>query len=711
MLSQTLNARMSAPRIIALLLLVLAGVAVTALVAAAIVAEGAAGDHATAVRDALLPLVGGGVFLSLLVATLLWGLLRGGVFKPVASMDRDIRTLLQATRVDRPLRVPKGHVLGHLPETVSLLADELRGARREVVRAMATATARVEQEKDWLEHVLLELIPNGVVVCNLEHRILLYNRSAASLFRDSPALGLGRSMLELVTQEPLDHALESLELKLKAGRRYAVAPFVCATKDRARMLHARMALVHDPVRGATGYALILEDISGRIAGRGTRVQIRRALTRDIRGPVANLRAAAEMLAGESSLLASERETFERIIMAESDRLSQQVEVLSEAADDLAEDEWPMAEIHSPDLIACVARVVEQSNGLRLRGTNDPVWLTGDSHLLMATLTDLVQSIAGREAVSEISVTAGQKRQRGYLELEWQGRPVPEGVLEEWLARPLELAPGTTGKEALERHASEPWSRAGGEHTALLHIPLASVSSPETGGDSVSEHPELYDFDLMYARSFTGDLGDRRLVDVAYVVFDTETTGLRPAAGDEIISIAGVRVTQGRVLAGEAFEVLVNPGRTIPKDSIRFHGITDDMVKDKEPLGAALPRFREFVGDAVLVAHNAAFDMKFIKLRESECGVEFDNPVIDTLLLSLLVDGPDEDHSLDGICERLDIRIVDRHSALGDAMATAHVLVHVLERLGARGIHTFDDVMNATNMREELRVRGRGFEHH
>ncbi len=700
---------MSAARWIAILLFALVGVAVAILIAVAVVAENTAGDSASAVRGALLPLVGAGILVTLIIGTVLWGLLRGGMLKPVAMLGRDIRTLLQAKRVDRPLRLPESHMLGDLPEAVSLLADELRGTRREVVRAMATATARVEQEKGWLEHVLLELVPNGVVVCNLEHRILLYNRSAATLFRESPALGLGRSMLDLVTREPLNHALESLELKLKTGRRYAVAPFVCATKERARMLHARMALVQDPARGATGYALILEDISTRLEGGDARAQIHRALTRDIRGPLASLRAAAETLSTEPSLSDEERRSFEQIIASESNRLSQQVETLAEVADELTEHEWPMAEIHSPDLVSCAARQVEQARGIQLRASGDPAWLTGDSHLLMATLVDLTQAIAAREGVSEIAVKAGKQKQRGFFELEWRGKPIPEGVLEEWLAKPLELAPDTTGKDALERHASEPWSRAGTDGAALLHIPLQSASAPEASADGMTEHPELYDFDLMYARSFTGDLGDRKLAEVAYVVFDTETTGLRPAAGDEIISIAGVRVTQGRVLASEAFECLVNPGRPIPKDSIRFHGITDDMVREKAPITAELPRFREFAGDAVLVAHNAAFDMKFIKLRESECGVEFDNPVIDTLLLSLLVDGPDEDHTLDGICDRLGVRIVDRHSALGDAMATAHVLVHLLERLAARNIYTFNDVMKATNMREELRVRGHGFE--
>ncbi len=101
--------------------------------------------------------------------------------------------------------------------------------------------------------------------------------------------------------------------------------------------------------------------------------------------------------------------------------------------------------------------------------------------------------------------------------------------------------------------------------------------------------------------------------------------LEPANG------ADLRIVDGEIRRDGAFTRLVNPGRPIPKQSIRFHGITDEMVRGEAPAAEVLPAFHDFIEDAVLVAHNAAFDMKFLKLKESACGRRFDNLVLDTLL--------------------------------------------------------------------------------
>ena len=146
-------------------------------------------------------------------------------------------------------------------------------------------------------------------------------------------------------------------------------------------------------------------------------------------------------------------------------------------------------------------------------------------------------------------------------------------------------------------------------------------------------PEYYDFDLFEHIETTGALAERRLADLSYTVFDTETTGLEPSAGDEIISIGAVRIVNGRLLKNEVFEQLIDPLRPIARDATRIHGIDSRALAGQPPIGQVLPGFHRFCEDTVLVAHNAAFDMRFLELKEATTGVRFGQPVLDTLLLS------------------------------------------------------------------------------
>ncbi len=220
--------------------------------------------------------------------------------------------------------------------------------------------------------------------------------------------------------------------------------------------------------------------------------------------------------------------------------------------------------------------------------------------------------------------------------------------------------------------------------------------------SLPARPEFYDFGLLNQPMHVGELGGRPLRSLEFVVFDTETTGLRPSAGDEVISIAGVRIREGRVATSETFSRLVDPGMPIPKASIRFHGITDQMVEGEESITDVLPSFHAFVDNAILVAHNAAFDMKFLKLKEQTSGVIFDQLVLDSLLLSVFLDHDSHNHTLDAIAERLGVTVEGRHTALGDSLVTAAVFVRMLDMLEARGITTLRQAIDASNSVAHIR---------
>ena len=213
--------------------------------------------------------------------------------------------------------------------------------------------------------------------------------------------------------------------------------------------------------------------------------------------------------------------------------------------------------------------------------------------------------------------------------------------------------------------------------------------------SHGSRPEYYDFDLFQMSESHHALDDRPLKHLRCTVFDTETTGLNPTRGDEIIQIGAVRIVNGRLLRQDAFEQLIDPGRSISPESIPIHGITPSRVQGQPRIAQVLPAFHAYASDTVLVAHNAAFDMKFLQLKERSTGVRFDQPVLDTLLLSAVVHPHQASHRLEAIAERLNITVVGRHTALGDALLTAEVFLRMVPLLAAMGIHTLGQAREAS----------------
>lgn len=227
--------------------------------------------------------------------------------------------------------------------------------------------------------------------------------------------------------------------------------------------------------------------------------------------------------------------------------------------------------------------------------------------------------------------------------------------------------------------------------------ILSLRSARLVDASVSRS-ELYDFSLFEEMEPHVGSAERahRLDDLSFVVFDTETTGLRPEAGDRIVSLAGVRVRGGTVRRHETFDTLVDPGRRVPAESARVHGITDDMLVGAPPLERVLPAFLTFAGPAVLVGHEASFDLRFLEPEARRLGLPAlaaTRPILDTRLLSRSLHGPGESHRLEDVALRVGVPVTGRHSALGDALTTAEIFVRLLALIQKRGVLTLGQALD------------------
>ena len=173
------------------------------------------------------------------------------------------------------------------------------------------------------------------------------------------------------------------------------------------------------------------------------------------------------------------------------------------------------------------------------------------------------------------------------------------------------------------------------------------------------------------------------LDCTCVVFDIETTGFSPVT-NHIIEIGAVRVEKGQIT--DRFSTFVNPQVPIPYHIEQLTGINDNMVLSAPVISEVLPKFLEFCGDAVIVAHNASFDTSFIRENANRLGLTYEPTILDTVTLARLLLPNLNRYKLDTVAKELKISLENHHRAVDDAGATAEIFVRFLEMLHARDIH-------------------------
>ncbi|MEM7565894.1 MAG: exonuclease domain-containing protein [Pseudomonadota bacterium] len=671
------------------------------------------------------------VFLAVLA---FWIAMNGGALTPATRATLLLAPTLLALglllRAAFQLRDDLAAPLDALPKAIEGGASAVRALRRTGLATPLTAriggllqaledsqrTPDADADPKGRLETLLRDLHDGVLLCTLDHHLLLYNRRALTLLHANGEVGLGRPLGGLVAMPPFRHTLHRLLRRFESERLTdhpdgAAASLVAATADGRHTLRGRMSLIFDETETRpAGYVVTFDDATNALSAALYHERALFDLTEVLRHRTTALRLAAETLAGNPG------EATSRLCISglaeETARLSEEIVRLNGLAKDSLSGGWPMSPVFSTTLFSCMAERDSEGRGLAFEVAGDPVWLRCDS----LSITDLLERLANRiavhtstEAFEGMATRAGGER--AYVDLTHDGPPIPIALLEAWLDEPLDPDhDAVTGRDVLHRHRTDIWSMPAGRGRGRLRLSLATtVDAYGAPSETVETAPEpearaeFYDFDLLRQPVAEG-VTDRPLRALTCVAFDTETTGLAPSKGDEIVSIAGVRIVNGRLLAGEIFNEFIDPGRPIPPASTRIHGITDAMVADAPRAEETLPRFRGFVGDAALIAHNAAFDMAFLHRDTDRTGAAFDGPVLDTLLLAATVLGPHDALDLDALALRFGVEIAEseRHTALGDAVAAGRVFLALIPGLEERGIVTLGDAIAASERQVALR---------
>lgn len=613
--------------------------------------------------------------------------------------------------------------LRELAGAINVLAARHEEALSDVEARVALARRDLDQEKNRLAALMSELA-QSVVVCNTDGQILLYNERARRMFTGaevevrgvSAYIGLGRSLYALLERDVVSHALEQLRDRLARGEAGPVAAFI-ATIHTGKLVRAQMAPVastneREAVGGDfPGFVLLLEDIDEEVTSAERRDQLLQQLTEGVRASLGSVRAAVENLVHYPDMDMAHRQQFIGIISREAECLTAELDRTTREYSAYVKRQWLLDQIRVSDLIEVIGRRVESRVGLptQIEDGNASLWVSVDSYAMVQAVCYLARRLKNEGHVREVRFGAVAAGRHARLDLIWTGPRLPASTVLAWESMALntggESSP-LTFRDVLDRHHGEAWYESdptSQRSRFRLLLPLAEPVQQAPAAPVRPSRPEYYDFDLFHQPGQTRELDDRPLRELTYTVFDTETTGLEPSAGDEIIAIGAVRIVNGRLLAGEVFGQLVDPRRPLQAASMRIHGIRPGMLQGQPTINKVLPAFHTFCEDTVLVAHNAAFDLRFLQLKEEATGVRFTQPVLDTLLLSAVLHENLASHELEAIAERFGVNVIDRHTAVGDALTTGEIFLKMIPLLAERGIVTLKQARDACERTYYARV--------
>lgn len=634
--------------------------------------------------------------------------------RPIRKIT-DGASVIYSTNPSHRIQADGGRDVIALTGIINDFADMFENLSKDITEQILASRSEVEKEKNLLASIMAEL-PQGVIICNRSGRILLFNSLAKRLFthsshtsRAAHFIGLGRSIFHLIDKDLIAHAIEEIEERLSRGKESLASYFI--TPIYTGILVSIEAIpVLDQQKMMTGFILTFKDISDQVDTYENidnwTVTFRQTMTHHLE----QARLLISDLVESSEIEKQTNNLYENKIEKYLTHIKDQYRETAANILDATLTRLPLSRLNLNDFLTAFQKQSLEQNGIQINIANraDNRRMLADSYSLSMAFNFLIVNLSEVTGKREFGLSVSSNDGLILFDITWRGQSASRIQVENIANKKIRALPSFGYVLKQNRSNFEIISDNMQTVSQVRITANAELESELANGKRraviAESRPEFYDFDLFKIDDDAKDILNTDLRKIIFTVFDTETTGLDPDGGDEIISVAAVRIVNARIVYQDIFEELVDPKRDIPMESYRIHGINYEMVKGKPDIESILPLFKMYTYDTVLIGHNIAFDMKMFKVKETATNTVFDNPVLDTLLLSASLYSVNERHDMETIAKRLGVNIIGRHTALGDAIATAEIFIKLIPMLNANGIFTLKNALEASKKTYYARLK-------
>jgi len=624
-------------------------------------------------------------------------------------------SLIYSSNPSHRLKVSGSKEIGSLTGIINDFADMFENLSKDITEQILSARKETEKERNLLAAIMAEL-PEGVIICNRSGRILLFNSLAKKFFTHSTYpnraehfIGLGRSVFHLIDKELIVHAIEEIEERLN-DEHESVASYFITPIYTGILLSIETIPVLDQNNLMTGFILTFTDISNQVDKYENVDNWLATFKQTMAYHFDQTKLLIQDLIDTPEKEAQTNDLYKKKISKNLNHIERQYSDTSLSILDSTLTKLPLTKLMLSEFLFEIQKKAEVENGIQINIKKEPnnKRMLADSYSLTVAFVFLIVNLSEITSKREFDLSVETTNGKILFNIIWHDAPASQIQIENIITKKIRSQPSFGYVLRQNRSEFEILSENKQTCSQVRIIANAELETSQVkkkrGAVIADSRPEFYDFDLFRIDDETKDIFNRDLRKTTFTVFDTETTGLNPDGGDEIISIAAVRIVNNRIVYQDIFEELVDPKRDIPIESYKIHGLNYEILKGKPDIETILPLFKIYTYDTVLVGHNIAFDMKMLKVKEQVTDTAFNNPVLDTLLLSAMLHPVNERHDIESIANRLGVNIIGRHTALGDAIATAEIFLKLIPILNSNGIFTLKNALEASKKTYYARLK-------